>query len=639
MNEDRKREVCVVGGGAAGMMAAIAAAKGGASVTLFEKNEKLGKKIYITGKGRCNYTNACPPSELLSHIVGKPRFLHSAFSRFNNLETVAFFEKLGLASKVERGERVFPLSDKASDVIRALEEECRRLGVTILLHSRIRGITSKQGRVDALVTEAGEEFRADAVILATGGLSYPSTGSTGDGYAFAEQLGHRIIPTRPSLVPLLTAEDFVPRLQGLSLRNIRLTVKEEGSKKALYEGFGELLFTDKGISGPLSLTASTRIGDALERGRLRALIDLKPALSDGQLDARLQRELQAAPKKEIKNILPSLYPSLLRPVIAELAGLDPEKRCAEISRKERERLVEVTKSLPLSVTGTGGYREAVITQGGVDTREIDPATMESKLCKGLYFAGEVLNLDAETGGFNLQIAWSTGRAAGEAAADKGEERMSKQIAIDGPSGAGKSTIAKELARRLGYIYVDTGAMYRAMAVHFLGEGIDVDNEEAVSECAKSAQLDWEIVDGSQHIFLNGRDVNGEIRTEEIGMIASSTSAFARVREILVAAQQRIAASRDVVMDGRDIGTVVLPDADVKVFLTASVEVRAMRRYQEILEKGGEADLEKVEEDIRKRDYQDTHREVSPLTQADDAVLIDTSEMSIEEVVAAIEALL
>ena len=418
------REVLVVGGGAAGMMAAITAAGEGASVRLFEQNEKLGKKVYITGKGRCNFTNACPPGELHEHIVSNPRFLFSAFSSFNNLDTVAFFEKLGLPAKVERGERVFLLSDKSSDMIRVLENELHEKGVVVHKDSAVKEIRFETGiaetgatterRVAGILTADGNEVFADAVIVATGGLSYPSTGATGDGFRFAAAAGHAVTPTRPALVPLLVRESYARSLQGLSLRNVRLCVRD--NKKELFSGFGEMLFTEEGISGPLVLQASSVVGAALELGELKAAIDLKPALSAEKLDARMLRELEAAPKKEIKNIIPSLYPASLRPVILALSGIDPEKRGAEVSRQERRTLLELTKEFPLTITGAGGYREAVITQGGVDLRGVDPRTMESKLVRGLYFAGEVLDLDAYTGGFNLQSAWSTGFVAGREAA-------------------------------------------------------------------------------------------------------------------------------------------------------------------------------------------------------------------------------
>ena len=417
------RHVIIVGGGAAGMMAAAAAAKAGCRVDLFEQNEKLGKKVYITGKGRCNLTNACDPEDFLAHVCTNRKFLYSAFYGMTNQDTMDFFESCGLRLKTERGERVFPVSDHASDVISALAGEMQRLGVQIHLQSKVKGLllepaAGDDGREQAAAGIAltdGETVKADAVVICTGGLSYPSTGSGGDGFRFAAAAGHTIMPCRPSLVPMETAGEDAGRLQGLSLKNVRICIRD--GKKTLFEDFGEMLFTHFGVSGPLILTASTAVQKQLRSGPLILSIDLKPALTPQQFDARLLREFETAKNKQIKNVIGVLYPAKLVPLIIERSGILPEKPIHDLSRQERNRLTEVTKAFTLTLTGLRGYNEAVITRGGVSVREVRPDTMESKLTRGLYFAGEVLDLDAVTGGFNLQIAWSTGHAAGTGAAE------------------------------------------------------------------------------------------------------------------------------------------------------------------------------------------------------------------------------
>ena len=417
------RHVIIVGGGAAGMMAAAAAAKAGCRVDLFEQNEKLGKKVYITGKGRCNLTNACDPEDFLAHVCTNRKFLYSAFYGMTNQDTMDFFESCGLRLKTERGERVFPVSDHASDVISALAGEMQRLGVQIHLQSKVTGLllepaAGDDGREQAAAGIAltdGETVKADAVVICTGGLSYPSTGSGGDGFRFAAAAGHTIMPCSPSLVPMETAGEDAGRLQGLSLKNVQICIRD--GKKTLFEDFGEMLFTHFGVSGPLILTASTAVQKQLRSGPLILSIDLKPALTPQQFDARLLREFETAKNKQIKNVIGVLYPAKLVPLIIERSGILPEKPIHDLSRQERNRLTEVTKAFTLTLTGLRGYNEAVITRGGVSVREVRPDTMESKLIRGLYFAGEVLDLDAVTGGFNLQIAWSTGHAAGTGAAE------------------------------------------------------------------------------------------------------------------------------------------------------------------------------------------------------------------------------
>lgn len=400
----------VIGGGAAGMFAAIAAAGNGHEVHVYEKNEKLGKKLFITGKGRCNITNACDMETLFDAVVTNSKFLYSSFYGYTNQNVIDFFEQIGVKTKVERGERVFPQSDHSSDVIRALEAEMRRRGVQIHLYTEVRHVVSDEGRFSFIELADGSQIKGDACIVATGGLSYQTTGSTGDGHRFAKENGHSVTPCMPALVPMTAKEDWVPRLQGLSLRNVSAVIYD--GKKRLYEEFGEMLFTHYGVSGPLMLSASSIVGKKLREKELKLVIDLKPALSMEQLEKRVLRDFEENQNRQFKNAVGKLFPAKLIPVMIELSGIDEDKKVNIISREERQRFVSLIKNLPVTLTGLRGYNEAIITKGGVKVKEIDPGTMESKLVKGLYFAGEVLDLDAVTGGFNLQIAWSTGYAAG-----------------------------------------------------------------------------------------------------------------------------------------------------------------------------------------------------------------------------------
>lgn len=407
-------KVLIAGGGAAGMMAAVMAAREGCAVTLFEKNEKLGKKVFITGKGRCNLTNACDVEDLFPAVKTNAKFLYSSFYGFTNQDVMDFFEELGMRTKIERGERVFPLSDHSSDVIRTLEEEMKRLGVKICLNTSVKKIEAKDGHFTGVVLSDGKKVSGDACVVATGGISYPSTGSTGDGYRFAKELGLEVTDCLPSLVPMETQEDWVPELQGLSLRNVNAVIRD--GKKKLYEDFGEMLFTHYGVSGPLMLSASSVIGKKLKDHPLTLEIDLKPALSIEQLDQRVLRDFEENHNRQFKNVIHKLFPAKLIPVMLKLSGIDPEKKVNVISREERQHFVSLIKKIPVTLTGLRGYNEAIITKGGVSVKEIDPGTMEAKTVSGLYFAGEVLDLDAVTGGFNLQIAWSTACAAARACA-------------------------------------------------------------------------------------------------------------------------------------------------------------------------------------------------------------------------------
>lgn len=399
----------VIGGGAAGMMAAYAAAMCGNEVSLYEKNEKLGKKVYITGKGRCNVTNACETQDLLGNIVTNPKFMYSPIYTFDNNMVQSFMEEWGCPLKTERGNRVFPQSDKSYDVINALIRAMRENKVDINLDSHVSDILTENRHVTG-VRVNGCDVECDNVILATGGYSYPSTGSTGEGHTMASKLGHHITKCMPALVPFNAAEEWVKELQGLSLRNCGVTIYDGDHK--IYEDFGELLFTHFGVSGPTVLSASSYAVDIIRKRPLRLVIDLKPALDEKQLDARILRDFEANINRKFMNSLDKLFPKSLIPVIIERSGIDAQCRVNEITRDKRQGLVKLIKNFDLTLTGLRGFNEAIITHGGVDVKEIDSSTMESKLIKGLYFAGEMIDVDAVTGGFNLQVAWSTGYLAG-----------------------------------------------------------------------------------------------------------------------------------------------------------------------------------------------------------------------------------
>ena len=454
---NRMSKVIVIGAGPAGMMAAIAASKSGHEVTLLEKNEKIGKKLFITGKGRCNVTNACETEDLFKNVMEHEKFLYSAVYGFDNRAVMQFFEDAGCKLKVERGQRVFPESDHSSDIIRALDREIKRAGINLLLNKEVASLLVKkineeenEGNIASLANDESsmtesegsdnkknkksksskkkkqqtgfvygvqlknkEVLNADSVIVATGGISYVLTGSTGDGYRFASECGHSIVDTSPALVPFTIKEEWCKELQGLSLRNVSVDVEYNG--KSIYSDFGEMLFTHYGVSGPLILSASSYYVHKLYKDdtkQAKLYIDLKPALTYEQLDKRILREFDENKNKQFKNAISTLFPSKMLSVMPQLAGIDAEKKVNEITKQERERFVDTIKHLELTITGIRDYNEAIITKGGISVSEISPSTMESKIVKGLYFAGEVLDLDALTGGFNLQIAWSTGYLAG-----------------------------------------------------------------------------------------------------------------------------------------------------------------------------------------------------------------------------------
>ncbi len=407
-------KIIVVGGGAAGMMAAAAASETCGDVTLIEKNEKLGKKLFITGKGRCNLTNACDSDGFFNSCMKNSKFMYSSFYGFTNDAVRDYFEGLGVPLKTERGDRVFPVSDKSSDVIRALERRLKTGGVKVRLNTGLSSVGISDGMVTHVTTSKGDRLEADRVILALGGRSYPGTGATEDAIRIAEDLSIDTVPFEPVLVPLETSEDYVKDLMGLSLKNVSARLMCSGRK--VYEGFGEMLFTHFGVSGPLILSASSYIKPDMYKKGLSLHIDLKPALDDKQLDERILRDFADGQNRQFANALDKLLPSGLRPVIVSLSGIDPHKRINEVTRAERERLLRLLKDITLTVTGNRGFDEAIVSRGGISVKEINPSTMESKKINGLYFAGEMIDVDALTGGFNLQIAWSTGHLAGVSAA-------------------------------------------------------------------------------------------------------------------------------------------------------------------------------------------------------------------------------
>jgi len=406
--------VIIIGGGAAGMMAAIHASRLGASVTLLERNQKLGKKVYITGKGRCNVTNDCTLDEFMKEVPRNPRFLYSAMSYFSPQAMMELLEDAGCPVVVQRGRRVFPATEKASDVTRALEKTMREQGVRIVYEARVQEICEAEGAVTGVTLTDGRHFPADRVIIATGGLSCPLTGSTGDGYRMAQALGHTVTPRSAVLSAIETAVDWPCELQGLSLRNVTLTMKK--GKKTLYTDLGEMLFTHFGISGPLVLTMSCHLPDSLADADVT--LNLKPGLDAQQLDARLQRDFDEHSRKLLRTVLPGLLPARLAEIFPRLCGVDGDKVCAQITREERETIARMIQALPIPLKKLAPIEEAIVTRGGVSVKEIDPSTMQSKLVNGLYFAGEVIDVDAHTGGYNLQIAWATGALAGTCAAEE-----------------------------------------------------------------------------------------------------------------------------------------------------------------------------------------------------------------------------
>ena len=681
-------KVLVVGGGAAGLMAAGAALRQGHEVTVLEHMEKPAQKILVTGKGRCNVTNDCTAEEFLHHVRTNPRFLFSSLGAFPPAKTMELFESLGVELKVERGRRVFPVSDKAEEIRQAL---LRYADGADIVHDGAKKLLleplaqpeeapaapedprhpkkKKPGpayRCVGVRGTSGREYKADAVLVATGGLSYPTTGSTGDGYKLAQQAGHTLVEPVPSLVSLVSHDADCKKMMGLALKNVTLTLHEDG--KAIFEEQGEMLFTHFGISGPLTLSASSHLGD-MKKHKYEAFIDLKPALSEEQLYDRITRDFALLANHAAQGALVKLLPSSMQPVMVARWGIDPATRANQITREQKRELVQLMKHWRVSIDARGDLAHAVITSGGVSVREVDPKTMQSKKALGLYFAGEVLDVDAYTGGYNLQIAFCTAQSfanhleltsqsASQTAPSLGQQRLPPaverrqpgwrglsgwkfqihregdikmiSVAIDGPAGAGKSTLARRLAADFGYIYVDTGAMFRTIGLYALRAGKEPKDNEAVDALLPNITLEFAFIEGEQHIYLNGEDVSTAIRTEEVGMAASAVGANPAVRAFLLEMQRDMAKTQNILMDGRDIGTVVLPNATVKIFLTASPEARATRRWKEYQQKGIDTPYEDVLADVKQRDYQDTHRAAAPLKQADDAVLLDTSELNFEQ---------
>ncbi len=411
--EIEQRRVAVIGGGAAGMMAAISAARYGAKVTLFEKNDRLGKKLRITGKGRCNVTNDCELTKFLQNVPTNPRFLYAAMSRFATADTKAFFEEAGVPLKTERGKRVFPVSDKAEDIVSAMKKLLRAENVETVFEKVVEVLT-ENGKAVGVRTEKGT-YDADAVIVCTGGMSYKQTGSDGDGYRFAKVAGHTVTPLVPSLVPLVSEDRCCPRMQGLSLRNVALRVVDTEKEKCIYEDFGEMMFTHFGVTGPLVLSASAHIPEILP-GKYSLELDLKPALDMKMLDVRILRDFAKFNNRDFANSLSELLPQKMIDIVVERSGIDPHKKVNSVTKEERQRLCSLLKCFKVGISDFRPINEAIITKGGVSVKEIQPGSMESRLVSGLYFAGEVLDVDAYTGGFNLQIAFSTAVLAGENAA-------------------------------------------------------------------------------------------------------------------------------------------------------------------------------------------------------------------------------
>ena len=634
----------MIGAGAAGMIASASAAREGADVLLLEKNDRVGRKIGITGKGRCNVTNACDEKTYIENVITNPRFMYSAIRKLTPTDVMDLIAQEGVRLKTERGGRVFPESDKAFDIIDALYSYVKKSGVKLLTGKMVKRIT-RVGRSFEVELTSGESHRTKAVILATGGLSYPTTGSTGDGHRMAKEMGLHVTGLRPALIPLVSPDSFCRDLMGLSLKNVEVRLVDESSdrEKLIYADFGEMLFTHFGVSGPVVLSCSSYLASYLRNEKadlshrkIVLHIDLKSALSTETLDQRIQRDFAKYSARDFQNSLTDLLPRRMIPVIVKLSGIDREKKAGQVSREERQRLVRILKDLPVRITGTRPLQEAIITNGGIDVNEIHPVTMMIRKIPGLFVAGELIDVDCLTGGFNLQTAFATGKAAGIGAASyiqKERNRRMLNVAIDGPGGAGKSSVARQAAEREGLQYVDSGALYRAIGYVLVRKGIDVEDQNTVEEGISAMRLSLFYREDGQHVTVNDEDVTAFLRTPEAGAGASKVAVHGKVRDLVNSVIRETAKIYDVIMDGRDIGTVVLPDANLKLYITATSEERARRRLLEFeAARKPHGDLETVKKEIEERDYRDSHREIAPLKQAEDAVLIDTTTMSLEEVV-------
>ncbi len=640
-------DIAIIGGGASGLMCAAFATSSDYKVTVFEKNPSvrdyesdiyydnayLGRKLLITGKGRCNITNNCSNEEFLKNVVVNPKFLYSALKCFDTASVMEFFEKYSCPVKTERGNRVFPISDKSIDVLRALKNGIKKTNC-YFVNTKVLRIEKNDDSFNVYCAN-GNSYSFRKVIVCTGGLSYPSTGSTGDGYTFAESFGHTITPLKPSLVSINLNGDFHEKTIGLSLRNVTLNLYNDKNKK-IFSQIGEMLFAHYGVTGPLVLSCSAHMRDDISKYRIE--IDLKPALSEEVLDARLISDFEKYSKRDICNAMHDLLPqSLIHPFV-ELCGIPFATKANELRREQRKVILNNLKHLRLDIKSLRNIYEAVVTAGGVSTKELNPSTMESKLCNGLYFAGEVIDVDAYTGGFNLQIAFSTGKLAAVSAIEslKKEDAITMpktyKIAIDGPSGVGKSTLAKALAKEFNFIYVDTGAIYRAVGLYVQYNNIEPSDEKTISEHFDKMDICLKWCDGVQRIYLNGNDVSEEIRTPKSSMYASAVSALPSVRKFLLDKQRDIAKNNSVIMDGRDIGTVILPDADVKIFMSADEKSRAERRFKELIEKGQIVSFEEVLEDMKKRDHNDSTRSAAPLIPAEDAIMFDNTHLDAKQTV-------
>ena len=606
-------ELIVVGGGAAGMMAAISAAETGAAVRLLERNPKVGRKLYITGKGRCNVTNHCPPEEVLASTPRNGRFLYGAVTRTPPAWVEDFFTGLGVPLKVERGNRVFPVSDRAADVIDALFFHMKKLNIPVT-QARASQICLEEGRVSGVETDCGF-FPCRAAVLATGGCSYPATGSTGDGYEMARALGHTVVSPVPSLVPLEAEEDFCGKMQGLALKNVSLRVKNQKGK-VVYQEQGELLFTHFGLSGPLVLSASAHMRD-FAREQYTCVIDLKPALEEQKLDARLVRELSEQANRDFQNVLGSLVPRLMVPTVIALTGIPGDRKAHDMTKGERRRLLEVLKGLVIPYPGSpahcGGHHHLRRREGGGGRPQdhgvekgARPVLRRGAAGRGCLYRGlqPPDRLGHRPGGRGKRRPDLPGQDLGSRGLSTvGPERRINQILernkkcrkkalpSTAPPGPERAPWPGPLARELGYLYVDTGAIYRTVALRAWRQAADPSDPEQIAPLLKGLDLRMDYgADGVQRMYLSGRDVTEAIRVHQISGLASQVAALPPVRDFLLDFQRRQAMEHDVVMDGRDIGTVVLPHAGAKVFLTAAPEARARRRLLELKQRGQEAEL-------------------------------------------------